>query len=214
MQQRRQKFTNTPHISQDSLPKKSDSEGSVVPSGLNGCFLGGGGPFIPGEGGLHSWRGHACRYLLSRGKEVAGPWWFHTRWRSHNSLRWGCLINWCWRGQSPTLVDTTWGSSSAGSSSSCHCASSLWGHYLLGWPLNPSDRACCSSRGLGNWNTSWNISANCSANPRASCSSSKRYLSNASIVPSRVMETKFPHRATLDLKLTFLHAGAVSHPLA
>ena len=65
----------------------------------------------------------------------------HTRWRSHNSWRWDCSTNRC--GCSPlSWWILSWGSSNAGSGSSCYNTSSLWGHYLLGWPPAPIDRTC------------------------------------------------------------------------
>ena len=91
-----------------------------------------------------------------------------------------------------------------------------WTHYLLGWPPNPSDRTCSSSRSLGNWNTSWYTSVSCLANPRASCSSSQ-------VVPKQCQYiwgfTLHSHRnqvlyvATPDSKLAFLHALAALHSL-
>ena len=103
--------------------------------------------------------------LAGRFFTSSATWKAHTRWRSHNSWRWDCSTNRC--GCSPPSWGIlSWGSSNAGSGSSCYNTSSLWSHDLLGWPpLAPWTRPV-NPASLGNWNTSWNTSASCSTGPQ------------------------------------------------
>lgn len=111
----------------------------------------------------------------------------HARWWAHHTWRRGPSAH-RWRRTPTTRWVLSWGSCNTGcgcSGSSCHRASSLWGHHLLGWPSNPSDWPSKSCRSLGHGDTSGDSSASSPANAWSPSSSSKWHSGNASIFGRR-----------------------------